>query len=48
MYMRDNGIGIIDETDPITKRKTRATGDHWHISRGGEALAIYGRDKLFS
>lgn len=46
-YMRDNGIGIIDETDPITKQKTKATGDHWHVSLGNETLAIYGRDKLF-
>lgn len=27
-YMRENGIGIIDETDPLIKMKTGATGDH--------------------
>lgn len=27
-YMKDNGLGIIDETDPETKKKTGATGDH--------------------
>ena len=47
-YMRDNDIGILDETDPIIKAKTKATGDHWHISRGGETAAIYGRDKLLA
>lgn len=47
-YMRENGIGIIDETDPLMKIKTSATGDHWHISRGGEKLALWGFNKLFS
>lgn len=47
-YMRENGIGIIDETDPLMKIKTGATGDHWHISRGGEKLALWGFNKLFS
>lgn len=53
-YMRDNGIGIIDETDPVTKAVTGATGDHWHISRRwkdgnsvGEKMAIRGFNKLF-
>ena len=46
-YMRANGIGIIDETDPLIKARTGATGDHWHISRGGERLALYGFTKLF-
>jgi len=46
-YMRENGIGIIDETDPLTKLRTGATGDHWHISRGGERLALLGFNKLF-
>lgn len=46
-YMRQNKIGIIDETDPLVKAKTGATGDHWHISRGGEAFALFGFKKLF-
>ncbi len=47
-YMRENGIGIIDETDPLMKAKTGATGDHWHISKGGERLALWGFNKLFN
>lgn len=47
-YMRENGIGIIDETNPLMKAKTGATGDHWHISRGNERLALYGFNKLFA
>ncbi len=46
-YMRNNQIGIIDETDPLIKARTGATGDHWHISRGGERMALYGFTKLF-
>lgn len=46
-YMRDNEIGIIDETDPWIKRKTGATGDHWHISRR-ERYALAGFNKLFA
>lgn len=46
-YMQDNGIGIIDETDPLMMIRTGATGKHWHISRGGERLAIHGFNKLF-
>ena len=45
-YMRNNGIGIIDETNPIIKQKTGATGDHWHISRN-ENFALLGFKNLF-
>jgi len=47
-WMRENGYGIIDETDPLIKARTGATGNHWHVSRGGERLALFGFNKLFS
>ena len=45
-YMRENNIGIIDETDPLIKMKTGATGDHWHISRN-ENFALHSFNKMF-
>lgn len=46
--MRENQIGIIDETDPLMKAMTGAMGNHWHISRRGEKLALSGFNKLFT
>ena len=50
-WMRENRIGIIDETDPYIKTLTGATGDHFHVSKDingrGEVLAINGFKKLF-
>ena len=45
-YMIENGIGLIDETDPYTKLLTGATGDHYHISIN-DGYALRSRDKKF-
>ena len=45
-YMRNNGIGVINETDPKIKAKTGATGDHLHFSRN-EDYALHGFSELF-
>lgn len=36
-FFRANGLGVIDETNPATKQKTGATGNHFHI--GPDKLA---------
>lgn len=30
-FFKDNGLGVIDETNSATKQKTGATGNHFHI-----------------
>lgn len=45
-YFRNNGLGIIDETNPETMRRTGATGAHWHI--GPDKLALKGFETLFA
>jgi hypothetical protein len=30
-FMKENGIGIINETIPEVMRQTRATGPHFHV-----------------
>lgn len=45
-YFRDNKIGIIDETNEETMRRTGATGAHWHI--GPDRLALSGFETMFA
>ena len=45
-YFRDNKIGIIDETNEETMKRTGATGAHWHI--GPDRLALSGFETMFA
>ena len=45
-YFRDNKIGIIDETNEETMKRTGATGAHWHIGR--DRLALSGFETMFA
>ena len=40
-WLRENKIGILDETNPTTMKKTGATGAHWHIGPDKAALADF-------
>ena len=37
-WMKNKGWGILEETNPEIKRKTGATGDHWHF--GPDKIAV--------
>lgn len=43
-YLRDNQIGILDETSEETRKKTKGTGAHWHI--GPDRSAIMGLETI--
>lgn len=43
-YMKIHRIGILDETDADTMKKTGATGPHWHV--GPDNSAIKGLNKM--
>lgn len=49
-WMKAQGWGILDETNPEMKKRTGATGDHWHIGKDKIAqsglLALIGRNGL--
>lgn len=45
-YLRDNQIGILDETSEETLKKTEGTGRHWHIGR--DQRAIQGLETLIA
>ena len=45
-YFRDNKIGIIDETNEETMKRTGATGAHWHI--GPDRLALSSFETMFA
>ena len=45
-YLKDNKIGILDETTAEALRKTGGTGAHWHV--GPDTNAIKGLDILLS
>ena len=45
-YLRDNQIGILDETSDSTQEETNATGAHWHI--GKDQSAIKGLETLLA
>ena len=45
-YFRDNKIGIIDETNEETMKRTGATGAHWHI--GPDRLALSDFETMFA
>lgn len=46
-WMKIQGWGILDETNPEMKQRTGATGDHWHIGKDKNAqsglLTLLGR-----
>lgn len=37
-YFRNNGFGILDETNPEIMRRTGATGKHWHVGYDKSAI----------
>lgn len=42
-FMRENGLGIIDETTPEMLAKTGGTGAHWHIGKDKLAIDTFNR-----
>lgn len=37
-WLKNKGWGILEETNPEIKRKTHATGDHWHFGPDKKAV----------
>lgn len=44
-WLDDRGYGVLDETDPVTMKKTGATGKHFHIGPDSSAVAQHQQNK---
>lgn len=43
-YMKEHGLGLIDETTPEMMRKTGATGAHFHIGKDKAGQVFFGQN----
>lgn len=43
-WMKKRGWGILEETNPEIKRKTGATGDHWHFGPDEKAVQQFNQN----